>query len=49
MKSYWQSTDTTLADAYILQSSKLARVTVVARSNYDVVNGGFRRLNLTLS
>jgi len=28
-----------LTDAYILQSSKLARVTVVARSNYDVVNG----------
>lgn len=28
-----------LSDAYILQRSKLARVTAVARSNYDVVNG----------
>src|SRR6267154_252492 len=31
-----------LADAYILQRSKLARVTAVARSNYDAVNGEFR-------
>jgi len=35
---------TQLTDAYILQSSKLARVTVVARSNYDVVNGEHRVL-----
>jgi 2-dehydropantoate 2-reductase len=38
--------------AYILQSSKLARVTVVARSNYDIVNGELhlrRRLHRDLT